>query len=95
MEQKPTPLTNEQAVFAQKFVGYIDELLGEYLQRIGKDDYETINITMKRLLGTAIKNNILKKYEHLEIKENKDIAVLVHFTQGMTIWMDLIYGEPS
>jgi hypothetical protein len=86
-------LTTEQAVFAQKFVGYLDKLLGESLADLGKDDKTNITFVMKRLLGTAIRNNILSKYESLEIRDNKDVSVLVHFTQGMAIWVDLIYGS--
>lgn len=83
-------LTTEQAEFAQKFIVYMDKLLSESLSVIGNDERNTIFITVKRLLGTAIRNNLLRRYESLEVRPNKDVSVLLHFTKGMSVWMDLI-----
>lgn len=92
---KPKPLTPQQDAYAQQFLNYLDGALGHYLQVSGREDEEAIRVSLKLLLGLSIRNGVLKKYEKMEIKPNKDVSVLATFTMGMTIWLDLFYGKPT
>jgi hypothetical protein len=48
---------------------------------------------IKRVLGQAIKNNVIKGYEQLDINNNLDVNFVLHDVDGDVFPITLFYGE--